>query len=396
MNRLNLKSYIIINYFNVDDNNSPVEDVSFDIVTAQIDGECDKDNTLRELLNSKKYVAKKDDILYFDSHCKVPRFKLKNVCEKYNLSITRDISKATKIFIADELISKNFKNTTYNTIGIDCFKEILNTIFPPDYEPANEIRDAVNTCTGMYVGFKYAARDIFNHVLVKPILAKYYPDTDDPSDYASDLETNDYYIIYDPSEDCKINIVEDDRIYLEDQIIKYLNQDNVMDNESYQNVLSLFQSSDTGNHMLAMEIMANCDFRKSAPYLLLLFENYRNLICNNPSRNHVNFRSFLRFFNLNLNRGYSLTDIMYTLRQTKLATVENIEIVIVSMKNNLLSSDTEDHFLVSKISPNKDCKDAIKESIIERAVDEDVPYSEQEISTYVEELTFKFNPDDKE
>jgi hypothetical protein len=80
---------------------------------------------------------------------------------------------------------------------------------------------------------------------------------------------------------------------------------------------------------------------------------------------------------------------MYTLKVSKLATPENIEMVIKSKRENLVSHDAEDHFTVKTIVPNLESKLAIKESLVNEAIDNNIPYSEKELDNKIENLTFK-------
>ena len=59
----------------------------------------------------------------------------------------------------------------------------------------------------------------------------------------------------------------------------------------------MFQSTDNDNHILAMEIMANSHYEKSVLYLLMLIADFNGIISNTHTKNHVNFKSMLAYFN---------------------------------------------------------------------------------------------------
>ena len=59
----------------------------------------------------------------------------------------------------------------------------------------------------------------------------------------------------------------------------------------------MFDSSDTDNHVLAMEIMANSKYEDSILYLLMLISENAYKINSSNTRNHVNFKSMLTYFN---------------------------------------------------------------------------------------------------
>jgi hypothetical protein len=63
-------------------------------------------------------------------------------------------------------------------------------------------------------------------------------------------------------------------------------------------------STDHDNIVLAMEIMANCNYRKSVHYLSALFMDYYHVMDTFPSKRHVNFKSLLTFMGLNPSSMY--------------------------------------------------------------------------------------------
>ena len=52
----------------------------------------------------KVYTPQKNDKLYLFPECTIPRFKLKPFCDKYNVSIIRDINKANILFTKNNFI----------------------------------------------------------------------------------------------------------------------------------------------------------------------------------------------------------------------------------------------------------------------------------------------------
>lgn len=252
-----------------------------------------------------------------------------------------------------------------------------------DHPIRNQIEELSKDCNNTSVLFAnyHAWYNINTHTLIEDLIKRYYGEDNE--------KDSKWVLTLNKDHNLKFDILNDSRIFAEDEILKYVNIDNVMDEESFNNVKSLFESEDSSNHMLALEIMANCDYRKSAVYLLLLFEKYSHQIYNSPSRKHVNFKSFLKFFDLNVSRNYSVSDIMNTLKRTKLATPDNLEIVIKYTKEDLLSSQAEDHLVIKVLVPNDETKKFIKESVIDTAIEDNVPYLEQEIQSKIETLEFK-------
>ena len=79
-----------------------------------------------------------------------------------------------------------------------------------------------------------------------------------------------------------------------------------IDEDAYQNIRNMFNSSDSDNHTMAMEIMANCNYKGSMLYLLMLFFHCNNQINNFRSKNHVNFKSLRNYLDID---GYGINHI---------------------------------------------------------------------------------------
>ena len=81
----------------------------------------------------------------------------------------------------------------------------------------------------------------------------------------------------------------------EKDLLENLNGDDalVIGETEFEQLRQMFLSSDSDNHVLAMEIMANSNYSQSIFYLLRLFKDYNRKISDQRSRNHVNFKSLV-------------------------------------------------------------------------------------------------------
>lgn len=379
MSNITLKKYLYVSNIEADGDDEPITEIRTEEIEACLMKSYESSRQAYDTF-TKKYVAQKGDIMYFDSSCTVPRFKLKAFCDKYDVSVSKGPDKATVIFMGPDAFNDYFNRDSVRVVHVNFYKELIHKVFPAGHEKGLALLSQLeNYQEDVVLLHSYDSYySISNHELLEPLI----------DSYGEEAFRDEYVLQKNDKCDVKFDILTDPRVFKEDEIIKYINVDNVMDEESYNNVRSLFESSDSGNHMLGMEIMANCDYKRSAVYLLLLFSEYSNAIYNSPSRKHVNFKSLIKFFNLNMRGHYSLTDILNTLKTTKLATPENIEMVIKFKKQDLVSHDAEDHFVVQTIVPNSESKQAIQESIVDKAIEENLPYSEEEIADKVKGLVF--------
>ena len=98
----------------------------------------------------------------------------------------------------------------------------------------------------------------------------------------------------------------------------------------------MIKSSDEDNQILAMEIMANCDYKKSLIYLLVLFEKHGHIFQHNRTKNHVNFKSVVSY--LGIDRRYMsihIDKIIEVLIDKKALTEEWVDIVFNTYQNQI-------------------------------------------------------------
>ena len=69
----------------------------------------------------------------------------------------------------------------------------------------------------------------------------------------------------------------------------------LIDLDTYQNLRNMFKSSDSDNHVMAMEIMANSNYLESLLYLEMLFFHHHQQIDYSRTKNHVNFKSLKNY-----------------------------------------------------------------------------------------------------
>ena len=68
-----------------------------------------------------------------------------------------------------------------------------------------------------------------------------------------------------------------------------------IDKGTYEAILQMFQSDDATNHTVAMTIMANCNYKKSAVYLAQICRRFGHKVWDHPSRKTVAFKGLISF-----------------------------------------------------------------------------------------------------
>lgn len=280
------------------------------------------------------WEAKDDcsDILYFYPGCTVPRFKVKE-----HFKATLKPETASAVFIPAE---GNFPFKTDKNMAVCKTVEMKVTDFL-GYIKANYTKQDrrwdklhmlahMNSFTTCYIDASF-------------VVANYYhgPNDATATKTALDQWLNGSRWGYSSfsGEDCKamVFIPMNSKlnnitcpIYYETDLLKHLNKDAlVIDEKKYNEMTAFGESDDDENIVLMMELMANCDFEKSYVYLLMLLKAYGNKMAYQPVINHVNFRSLLKYFNLERKEigDIDLLKLTEALKATKKFTRSNVQII---------------------------------------------------------------------
>lgn len=261
-------------------------------------------NALDELFSTAgEFQIKKDQKIYFFTGCTAPRFKVRQLCQKENMAIVRTSEKADVAIVGDQTSSELIKELWCSYVfGRD---EIVNYLSDKQ----------MNTS---YLG-------LLSHINNNPEITEIM--THDYSAYSILRdETSTYYSekFWTANENDLNNfdMVMDKGVQFVSQtsLLKHLSSGTVMTKDMYGELDNMFASSDTNNHTLAMEVMANCDYEKSALYLLQLLSENSNKISSSKQKNHVNFASLCKFFNTIPGQYLSLDQKIERLKNKKLIT----------------------------------------------------------------------------
>lgn len=309
-------------------------------------------NLINSILSDKDYTPVKGDKIYIYPGSSIPRFKVKTFCEKYKVSLVKYPDKA------------NVK-----IIGEDYGKQLLTHVYHSDYVRTEllehlekygnrnnsfivEVIESLKQQTSELVHHDYHINRCFkDNAYNKGMMSKAFTEKD------LDEKLDDYYSsisgIYIKDEESYkklVEIINDPSIYSEGSLLKRLNTGGIMDGAQYENIKRLFESSDTSNHNLAMEAIANCDFERSAVYLLLLVNEYRGKMYESPNRNHINFKSFMKFFDIsNLRYHYSYEDLINSLIKRNLLNQTNLDVLTPLLTEEAESRISCDYYTVDKL-----------------------------------------------
>lgn len=255
------------------------------------------------------------DILYAP-YCNIPDHKL---LEKYpNVTITKDITLATKFVISDQLLSRVYDFTTpvesltdnpdYRAYRSYLFREVPMSIIYrykefrklgvtlPKSENFVYIRDRSN----------YSRNNNNDSIFTQYPLVRIKPNR---TYYHSELVGTKKQIgfvkqLLEVKKDNKIKFI------FESTILAELDKDsNIIDKPFYEQLRIMLDSSNVEEQKLAYEIIANCEREKSKIYTLLLLNEFAwriNQIEHQAKRNiagyskikNTNYKSLLSYYNL--------------------------------------------------------------------------------------------------
>lgn len=271
--------------------------------------------------NTSKWTPQMKDKIYFMKGCTVPRIKLKDLSVKYKIRTTTDINTATVVVGSDRAGEKLFKSTWMHNVSakvffatVEALKELSSDFDEYYVEMIDDILVGFDKDELEYVAVDWnTARlcrpgNVENGPLGQAILNKLGL-TQDQFKKAGHRQNNNDHIWTISDENLEIyEEVKTKNIIEQNALLEVVNGDDavLIDLDTYQNLRNMFNSSDSDNHVMAMEIMANANYLESLLFLEMLFFHHGNEIDNSRTKNHVNFKSLRNY----LGRGsYSNTHI---------------------------------------------------------------------------------------
>ena len=123
-----------------------------------------------------------------------------------------------------------------------------------------------------------------------------------------------------------------------------------------------------------MEIMANCNYKKSLLHIELLFMDYSQTMINTGKKNHVNFKSLCSY--LSKDSTYlstSLDDVMTSLEAKGILTKENVERILKHKSGNISLSGSYKYFTIKSISLNEEVLERMNSNFNYTLQDDYVP-----------------------
>jgi len=297
----------------------------------------------------QKYSPSPGDVLYIGPGCNIPRIKLRDLLLNNYAKTTNDITKATHIFV-DTTFQKMVKNIWLHTVSknqLVQFVELLakEELHSDEVEDITDVmkdlpgNEQINVDSGTKYHIENRSCSLFNGV------NKVITNSNSRSSYMN-------YVDSEHEDNWRYIMSNLDKVYDYKCLISHINADDsiTITEEVFQQLCSMFESEDQDNHILAMEIMANCNYIESLMYIEILFTDHGHKINDCSTKRHVNFKSLVDFLDKNLNYLSSSNShgIIDSLIEKNVVTLDALKYVLNRYTDDFYH-DTE-HFQVKQLT----------------------------------------------
>ena len=354
------------------------EDLGRTVLSSKIDLE--KANLI---ISKNKYSLKPNQTIFISKNCSIPKAKLRTIMMSHNLKVTKNFKEADVCFIdpSPSALARISESTSCYTIIndvekiVDCFRYFM-----------------VDEGLDLY-RLKDTDIDILeNHIKEGEKIIVDYKNLNQIKRFCN-IDNNDY--CYDYSTYLKEGIdYECYEYFLDNKIVVYNHQDLmeilngkdalVIEKKEYEQLKSMIESSDEDNLLLAMEMMANCDYTKSLLYLCMLFEAYSEKFLKNKYCRHINFKSLLAYLNINRYTYVTIDYMIDLFIERKVLNKEWVDIIFEEYAARIANRESK-HFKAKVITLNTEALEFLNFNYDQKIVEDFVPV-EKEVEVEKEEV----------
>lgn len=309
-------------------------------------------------LITTKYMPVKGDKIWFYPGCTIPRFKVKQFCQAANVAVVKYKEKASIRFIGPESFEQMIESISNRYVNKDMFLRWLDSIMCNEYEQLK--KDIINTTDDkVYIKHKALFKFCDSSLFMKKVIAQ----------YPSDVNMS-FYNIINTEENYQqlICMHSDTGLRHQDDFLSLLNTGTVLDEDMYTQIHRLLESTDKENTRLAMEAMANCDFRQSAVYLLLLLKKFGQKMEDSRSKHYVNFKSMIKYFDVRSLNNITTDGIINSLRHQKLLSQDNLNLLMPLILQTIKISCDMQNVVIKDIELSAECEKSVAKNILDQTM----------------------------
>lgn len=245
----------------------------------------------------KEFTPSIGDKFYFLPGVNIPRVKLKDFTVEYNVKVVRNVEDATVIFGSNLSNNKVLSRVWRSTISTETFTDCFNGLVEQgklDEQVVERTKTALEFYTEPFIISDYRSiammgdDNLYTNLIVTPVHA------------FNNSRNNEYVNEVDEDYIDLVKFVGNTEVLDESCLLNIINgEDAVLVNkEVYAQLDTMFSSSDSDNHIVAMEILANCRYKESLFYIIKLMKNYYRIMRESKTVAHVNFKSLLSYIGI--------------------------------------------------------------------------------------------------
>ena len=325
-------------------------------------------------INDKDYTPTKGDKLYFLPGVNIPRVKLKDLSLQHGVKTVRDIDQATHVFCGKNTKDKLVTSHWYYQMPTQKLRDLLaDTDDMMDEYYKENLREALEHYTEDVVVVDYtSASELRNAEL--SVIQKHIGN-------GALRSSNVYYTVDDDHKDLFPGILSLD-LYSESKLLKHINGDDAatIDETMFNQISDMFKSSDQDNHILAMEIMANCNYIESLLYIEMLFKEFYSHMGNCHTRNHVNFKSLISFLGKNKNyMSTSIDDIVNSLINKDVLDVDKVNVIMKHYGQEIANQGGTTHFEIKSVTLCEDTAKLLNANYVHQTFPDYIPEGDVEV-----------------
>jgi hypothetical protein len=247
---------------------------------------------VNDLFKTVKPTAQ-DKSFYRYPKLTLPRDKFSIIKEKYNSTITRKKDTADYKIISDKFVSGLYEGSWSKYKSYDDFVKFwdkVNYLFNDDCKDLiNKLIEKGNhtyvyNISGINGYYNYANYTAKQETVIKFIKNHIDNENDKSHFYIKDLELfKELYI--------------SNNLVLDEDVLDFATEDSVvLDEDAFKNLESMCTSEDSANLAIALEMMANCNIKKSYDIIAYMFWFYTDHIRYAKNWQSVNVKSLKKVF----------------------------------------------------------------------------------------------------
>ena len=318
-------------------------------------------------INDKDYTPTKGDKLYFLPGVNIPRVKLKDLSLEHGIKTVRDIDQATHVFCGKNTKDKLVNSHWYYDLDTQLLRDIVDNSegIMDDYYREN-LRQALEFYTESEVVVEYSSASTLRNSGLQVL---------DKIDGVVLRSSNIYYTVDEENKDLFPGILTLD-LFNESKLLKYINGADAatLDDTMFLQISDMFKSSDQDNHIIAMEILANCNYIDSLLYIEMLFERYAGQMSNCRTKNHVNFKSLISFLGKDKSyMGTSIDNVVESLIAKDVFDLEKVKVIMKHYGQEIADSGGTKYFEVKSVTLNEEAAKLLNTNYVHETFPDFIP-----------------------